>query len=68
LILVAGFVNGIGRLPERSVELHDAPNRMQDTPAKINNKLFIGGSLPEWVCMSTSIPLTTGNKTSNVSQ
>tara|TARA_R100001440_G_scaffold24346_1_gene39683 strand:- start:557 stop:751 length:195 start_codon:yes stop_codon:yes gene_type:complete len=42
-IFVAGFVNGIGKLPDKSVELHDTPNRMQDAAAIVMITRFIRG-------------------------
>ena len=37
----AGFVNGIGKLPDKSVELQDTPNRMQDAAASNAIVFFI---------------------------
>jgi hypothetical protein len=37
----AGFVNGMGKLPDKSVELQDTPNRIQDAAASNVIMFFI---------------------------
>jgi len=43
-------VNGIGKLPDKSVEEHDAPNKIHDTAATNVIKRFIlqHGMLPDF--------------------
>ena len=41
LIFDAGFVNGMGKLPDKSVELHDTPNTIQDAATSITTLRFI---------------------------
>ena len=59
-------MNGRGKLPERSVELQDAPNRMHDTLPNIITNFFI---VWQSTCMVFSVnfyQLTKHNKTSSV--